>query len=48
MELASAGVAANSRMGSPGEFASPALFLTLDEVGFVNSAVFAADAGWAA
>jgi len=47
MELASAGVGTNPRMGSPGEIASPALFLTLDEVGS-NSAVFAVDAGWAA
>ncbi|MFA7199358.1 MAG: glucose 1-dehydrogenase [Methanoculleus sp.] len=48
VELASAGVAANPRMGSADEIASLALFLASDDASFVNGAVVAADAGWAA
>lgn len=48
LEIASLGVGANPRMGSPEEIAQIALFLASDESSFVNGAVISADAGWAA
>jgi NAD(P)-dependent dehydrogenase (short-subunit alcohol dehydrogenase family) len=48
MELVSAGVGANPRMGKPEEIANLALFLASDEASLVNGAVVPADAGWSA
>lgn len=48
MELVSAGVGANPRMGKAEEIAALALFLASDESRLVNGAVVAADAGWSA
>ncbi len=48
LEIASLGVGANPRMGSPEEIAQIALFLASDDASFVNGAVISADAGWAA
>lgn len=48
LAIASLGVGANPRMGSPEEIAQIALFLASDDASFVNGAVISADAGWAA
>ncbi|MCK9298894.1 SDR family oxidoreductase [Methanoculleus sp. YWC-01] len=48
MELVSAGVGANPRMGKAEEIANLALFLASDEASLVNGAVVPADAGWSA
>ncbi|NLX49619.1 MAG: SDR family oxidoreductase [Methanospirillum sp.] len=48
MEIVSAGVGANPRMGKAEEIAELALFLASDESSLVNGVVVAADAGWSA
>jgi Short-chain alcohol dehydrogenase of unknown specificity len=48
MERARIGMGTIPRQGEPEEIASIVLFLASDESSFVNGAVIAADAGWAA
>lgn len=48
MQQATAGAAANRRMGEPEEIAQIALFLGSDAASLVNGTVVTADAGWTA